>query len=1046
MKINFFTLLAMCFSMAMFGQNVDVIGTVTEAASDQPLPGVNLVIKGTAKGASTDFDGNFSITDVPLNSILVVSYLGFITQEITITGSEPLTIALVEDAQSLSEVVVVGYGTQKKKETTGAVAVLDSEAIEKLNPQRVEQALQGQIAGVNVTSTSGSPGAGSNIRIRGVSTNGDNRPLILVDGNVIEDLSVLNPNDIKSINVLKDATAGIYGVRGANGVVLITTKTGRKASDLKFSFDAFTGFQTTAQKIDVLGPRDYAIYVNDALNETQFFVFPNEGTDWQDEVFETAAITDINLSASGGGEKSAYSFGIANLDQDGIVGGDKSNYRRTTGRFSFQYDILSNLKLSTTGLFTNSKRNILQENGIGSPLYNAVNVNPDLPIFDADGNFSVPTTVAAIEVVNPLTQIANTHNIERIDRYSGTIGLDYTFLEKFTASAKLQINYSNVLNDVFRPVIDYGNNFSKAGSVRPFNPDNNSGGNEIVDHSAIFTDYTFDAYINYTDTFNEDHNVTVLLGGSAFRTRGHFYGQTGFVLAAESNSVGDAFQDGWIGDRLDPVNGRIVQRFQPNQIENGDEQFDVRLQSFFTRVQYNYKEKYLFSFVLRRDGSSKFGPNNRFGYFPSASAGWNISDEEFMQDIGWLSSLKLRGSYGIIGNDRIPDFRYITLLNGEGAIAPGNAINQTDVLLGVAPGVPGNPNLKWEEQESLNVGFDARLFDYKVSLTFDAFKKRTEDLLFDPQASALINTSLNPSIFPTINAGTVENRGFEFSIGYNDSLSEDFSFNVNFNLTTLDNEVISVNGEIPPVAGEFGVGINQIGISRMVPGLPLGHYYGYQTEGVFQTQAEIDALDAASPNGTYVSSEIGEVAPGDLRFADINGDGQIDPDDRTVIGNPIPDVTMGFNIGFRYKNIDFSANAFASVGNDMVRDYERKVPTANIGTYALSRWQGSGTSNSVPRFDNGSINANVFSDFFVEDASFLRLQNVQIGLTFGEKTTSSLGIDKLRLYLSGNNLFTITDYSGYDPSASTGAPLGGTIDKGFYPVASSYLLGVNLNF
>ena len=373
-------------------------------------------------------------------------------------------------------------------------------------------------------------------------------------------------------------------------------------------------------------------------------------------------------------------------------------------------------------------------------------------------------------------------------------------------------------------------------------------------------------------------------------------------------------------------------------------------------------------------------------------------------------------------------------------------MNQTDILLGVAPGVAGNPNLKWEEQETINIGLDARLFDNKISLTVDAFKRITRDLLFDPQASALINNSLSPTLFPTINAGTVENKGLEFSLGYNDSLSEDFSFNLNFNLTTLDNEVTSVNGEIPPVAGEFGVGISQIGISRMVPGFALGHYYGYKTEGVFQTQAEIDALDAASPSGTYVASSIGTVAPGDLRFADVNGDGQVNEDDRTVIGDPIPDVTFGFNFGFNYKNWDFSANAFASIGHDLVRDYERKVSTTNIGTYALERWQGTGTSNFVPRFDNGSINSNIFSDFYVEDASFLRLQNVQIGLSFGERTTEALGIDKFRIYLSGNNLFTITDYNGFDPSANTGAPLGGGIDKGFYPVAKSYLLGVNLNF
>ncbi|MBC2846308.1 SusC/RagA family TonB-linked outer membrane protein [Winogradskyella flava] len=1052
MKINFFTLFAVFFSMAVFGQTVDVTGTVIEASSGQPLPGVNVLLKNTAKGTSTDFDGNFKLNEVPINSVIVISYIGFITQEITIKSSEPINVSLQEDAESLSEIVVIGYGTQKKKESTGAVSVLDTEAIEKLNPQRVEQALQGQIAGVNVTSTSGSPGAGANIRIRGVSTNGDSRPLILVDGNVIEDLSVLNPNDIKSINVLKDATAGIYGVRGANGVVLITTKTGRKASELKYSVDVYSGFQTTSQKIDVLGPRDYAIYVNDALGETVFFEYPQTGTDWQDEVFQTAAISDINFSVSGGGEKSAYSFGVSNLDQDGIVGAGKSNYRRSTARFSYQYDILDNLKLSSTGIYTNSKKNNLGENGIGAPLYNAVNINPNLAIFDIDGNFTSPTSVDAIEIVNPLAQIANTHNITTIDRYSATLGLDYTFFEKFTVSSKLQINYANVLDDIFRPVIDFGNNFSKSGSVRPVSieTDDNgqfvssSGGNEIVDNSAFFTDYTFDGYITYEDTFNEDHNLTVLLGGSAFRTRGRFYGQTGFVLANDSNSVDDAFADGSVANKIDPVTGRLVPRFREDQLENGADMFDVRLQSFFTRVQYNYKGKYLFSAVLRRDGSSRFGPNNKFGYFPSGSIGWNVSDEDFLSNSNTINFLKLRASYGIIGNDRIPDFRFITLLDNEGSVAPGNAITQTDILLGVAPGVPGNPNLKWEEQETLNVGFDARFFDNKVSLTVDAFRKQTNDLLFDPQASGLINTSLSPTVFPTINAGTVVNKGIEFSIAYNNSFSEDIDFNIGFNLTTLENEVTSVNGNIPPTTGEFGVGINQINISRMVPGFSLGHYFGYETNGVYQTQAEIDALNANAADNDGVFHTGAEV--GDLKFVDRNGNGYIDEDDRTVIGEPIPDVTMGFNIGFRYKNIDFSANAFASIGNDMVRDYERKIPTANIGTFALDRWQGTGTSNSTPSFANGSVSTNTFSDFYVEDASFLRLQNVQIGLTFGEKTVSSLGVDKLRIYLSGNNLFTITDYSGYDPSASTGSPLAGTIDKGFYPVAKSYLVGVNLNF
>ncbi|MBC3757409.1 TonB-dependent receptor [Hyunsoonleella sp. SJ7] len=1033
MRQKLINMLMLLLVLHISAQNVDVSGTVLDNTGF-PIPGVNVIVKNTTKGTVTDFDGNFTISDVETGAILNFSYVGYITKEVTVAGSQKLEIQLEEDIATLDEVVVVGYGTQKKKEVTGAVSVVDSEAIEKLNPQRVEQALQGQIAGVNVSSNSGSPGAGANIRIRGITTNGDNKPLILVDGNVIEDLSVLNPNDIKSINVLKDATAGIYGVRGANGVILITTKTGRKESELKFTLDAFTGFQATSKKIDLLSPYDFAIFVNDAFDETRYFVYPQEGTDWQDEVFQTAAISDLNFGASGGGKKSSYSFGVAYLNQDGIVGGGKSNFERVTARLSYNYDILDNLKLTTTGLYTNSTKNNLPEGGIGTPLYNAVNINPDLPIYDENGNFSLAESVSSIEVVNPLAQIANNHNISRTDRYSGTIGLDYTFFEKFTVSSKLQINYSNVLDDVFRPVVDFGNGGSKSGSRTE---------NEVQDFSALYTDYTWDSFITYSDTLGDDHNVTLLLGTSSFRTRGHFYGETGFNLANGSNWEGDALVDGWVGDRVD---GRVVPRFDENALKNGAQFFDTRLQSIFSRLQYNYKGKYLLSVVVRRDGSSNFGPNNKFGYFPSGSIGWNISDEDFWGEGKVVNSLKLRGSYGIIGNDRIDAFRFITRLDGEATVVPGNESGLGDLIFGTASGVPGNPNLKWEEQESTNIGFDARLFNNKVSLSADAFRKQTKDLLFAPQASGLINPSLSPTSFPLVNAGTVENKGLEFSISYNDNFSDDFQFNIGFNLTLLDNEVISVNGEIPPVGGEFGVGISQTGIARMVPGLPLGHFFGYKTRGIYQTQAEIDALNATAPSGTY-HSDNGGAQVGDLIFVDINGDGEITPDDRTVIGDPIAELAMGFNIGFSYKNLDFSANAFASVGNDMIRDYERKDPTANIGDYVLERWQGTGTSNSVPRVTaGGSINQNLLSDFYVEDASFLRLQNAQIGYTVNPEVMQSIGIDKLRIYVAGNNLFTITDYKGFDPSAGSDTPIGNGIDKGFYPVAKSYLLGINVKF
>ncbi|WP_045469608.1 SusC/RagA family TonB-linked outer membrane protein [Winogradskyella sp. PG-2] len=1033
MKLKLLTLFTLIFTLSMYGQNIDVTGTVIEAASGQPLPGVNVIIKNTKKGVSTDFDGNFILKDVPLNSILVVSYLGFVTQEVTVINIQPINISLQDDAESLNEVVVIGYGTQKKKEITGAVSVLDSKAIEKLNPVRIEQAIQGQVAGVNITSNSGSPGSGLNIRIRGITTNGDNAPLILVDGNRISDLSVINPNDIETINVLKDATAGIYGVQAANGVILITTKSGRLDSELKFQVDSYTGFQFTSKKMELLNSRDFAIYVNDAADQTEFFVYPSSGTDWQDEVFETAAISNVSFNVSGGGNKSAYSAGISYLNQDGIVGGDKNNYERLTARLNYQYDILDNLKLTANGLHTISEKQNLAEGGIGAVLYNAVNINPTMAVRNDNGDFALASDISQIEIINPVAQISDSYNTSRVARWSGVLGLDYTFLENFKVTSRFQGNHANVRDDIFRPEVYYGGGKS-ANTVNSLAAlEDDAIINEVVDFGADFTDFTWDNYITYTNTFNDSHDLTALLGMSLYRTKGRFYGGIGRTEVGTDRLGQTIYDQGMV---LEP-------RFNEAALENGADWFDVRLSSLFTRLQYSYKGKYLLSAVLRRDVSSQFSSEdgNNVGYFPSGSIGWNISEEDFMQDINWISNLKLRGSYGIIGNDRIPSFAFITRLDGQATIDIGS----DELLFGLAPGRPGNPDLKWEEQETANIGLDFRLFKGKVNISADAYKKQTKDLLLTPQASATTGVGAPATGASVVNAGTVSNEGIEFAIGYNDNFSDDFNFNFNFNFTTIDNEVVSLNGRTTPVGGEYGVGINQTGITRMIPGLPLGHYYGYKTNGIYQTQAEIDILDASAPSGTY--SIIGDIAPGDLKFVDVDGDGEITAEDRTNIGDPIPDFTFGINIGFTYKNVDFSANAFASVGHDMIRDYERKDLYANRGDYMLERWQGSGTSNFVPRAVSGAnVNTDVFNDFHVEDASFLRLQNIQIGYTMGEKFNSELGIDKLRIYLSGNNLITISDYFGFDPSANNGNPLGGGIDKGFYPVAASYLLGINLNF
>ena len=1018
-------------STISFAQQVS--GIVTEADSGAPLPGATVLVKGTNIGTTTDFDGVFQLSGVSGDVTLVISYIGFDTQEVAVNNATNLTIVLTSASNSLDEMVVIGYGSQRKKEVTGAVSVINSKTIEKLNPIRAEQALQGQVPGVNITSQSGSPGSGFNIRIRGITTNGDNSPLILVDGNRIVDLNAINPNDIASINIIKDATAGIYGVQAANGVILINSKSGGKNTDLTFQLSSYTALQQTSKKLELMKTIDFAQYINDAADRTEFFVYPQQGTDWQDEVFEVAPMSEINLSGYGGGEKSSYSFGVSYLNQDGIVGGSSNNYERITARMNYKYDVLDNLELSANVFYFEGSKQNLPEGGIGSVLYNAVNLNPTMPVYAEDGTFALANDVSQIELINPVAQIANTYNTSRASRLSGILGLEYTLLDNIIVTSKINYNHATVLDDAFRPEQNYGN--GKGANV--------VGINEVIDNGANYSDWMWDNFITYENTFNDIHNLKVLLGTSLYQTEGLFYGNTGRTSTGTNQLGQTVWDEGMI----------VTPRFNEAALAVGADWFDSRLSSAFARVQYNYDEKYLLSAAVRRDVSSQFSAvnGNNVGFFPSASIGWNVSEENFMQNVDWINQFKIRGSYGIIGNDRIPPFGFVTRLNGEAIVDPGNNVETIDDLLyGAAAGTLGNEILKWEEQETANIGIDLRFFSEKLIFSADAFRKKTKDLLLSPQASALTGVRAPGSGVPFVNAGTVQNQGIEVAVGYYGTSGDDFNYNFNFNFTTIDNEVLSLNGRTTPVGGEYGVGLGITDITRMAPGFALGHYFGYKTNGIYQTQSEIDELDAAAialhgEDESY--STIGDIAPGDLRFVDIDGDGQITAADRTNIGDPIPDIEMGLNIGFTYKNFDFNAYAFASLGHELVRDYERKDLYANRGTYMLYRWQGSGTSNSIPRAVSGAnINTDQFSDFHIEDASFLRLQNVQFGYDFASKLNENLGIKKLRLYISGNNLFTLTDYKGYDPSANTGAALGGGIDKGFYPVATTYLLGINLDF
>ena len=1006
-----FTCLLIVFLSGFFGayaQSFSVSGNVTDE-NNLPLLGVNVIVKGESRGTTTDFDGNYTIEDLSSGDVLQFSYVGFLPQEITVTNQETIDVQLKTDSEALEEVVVIGYGTQQKKDVTGAVSVVSNQTIDELQPIKVEQALQGTAAGVNVTPTSGAPGAGININIRGVASNSVNGPLVLIDG-YQGDLNTLNPNDIESISILKDAQAAIYGVAGANGVVLVTTKSGKKNTAPKITYQTYYGIQEASREIPLLNATEYALLLNESYaNGGLQIPYPNvsglgEGTDFQKAVFKQAPIVNHNLSVTGGGEKVTYSVGGSYLDQDGIVGGEKSGFERGTARVSLGVDLNDYFNLQLNSTYTNISRRSINENGLGSVLFNALNFAPTFGINDQDLNGSLGN-----EVVNPLTQIENTFNDYNLDKLNGNFSLDFTPIEELTFTSRIGYNLSKSDGKTFFPEIGpevYGSGKIFNNSISQVDQ------NRINDNS-----YTYDLFGTYEDRYNEDHHVTFTGGMTVIRQWGDGLFASGFGVPNNSWDFADISLT--TGTRDGKTNSSYV--------------YDIRKLSYFGRLQYDFKGRYLVSGMLRRDASTRFSPDNRVGYFPSATAGWIISEEAWF-DSDVVNFLKLRGSYGILGNDEVgqPQF-WRSLLNGEATYVFNNQL-----VNGVATGQIPNPSAGWEEAEKINLGLDLRLLKNKIDITADLFREDRNDLLIaNIPVSGIFGGAAPGAGTPTINAGTTRNQGAEFAINYKETFSDDFRMGISYNFTYLENEVTEVNGTDFLPGGQFGVGQPQP--SRMEVGFPIGYFYGYRTNGIFQNQAEVNAHPSQAALGAAA-------APGDIRYVDINGDGVIDTDDRTNIGDPIPDFTMGLNLNFNYKNFDFTAYTYASLGNDMVRNYERNQQNVNKHAYYLERWRGEGTSNYVPRVSAGATSNGVFSDFYVEDASYVRIQNAQIGYSLPESLTTKINIEKLRLYVAANNLYTFTEYKGYDPSASTGEAIGGGIDYGFYPVPRTYMFGLNLNF
>ena len=1013
MKSNYLLIFFLFITTVGFSQGYDVAGVVKEASSGLPLPGVNVQVKNASSGTTTDFDGRFYLKNISSNATIVFTFVGFKAVEYKVTqATQNLSIALKEDASTLDEIVVIGYGAQKKREVTGAVSVVDSKTLEALKPVRVEQALQGTVSGVNVTSTSGAPGASLDIRIRGIATNGENRPTTIIDGYVGE-LGLLNPNDIETITVLKDAQAAIYGTIGANGIILITTKSGKKNSKAKISYNAYTGFQETSRKLPMLNATEYALLLNENYaNGGDAIPFPNvsglgRGTDWQNEIFSTSVpLINHDISFSGGSDKITYAVSGSHIDQEGIIGEKKSGFLRNTARIALGADVTDKLKLKTNVIYTYFTRNTLNEGGLGSVLFNALNMPATVRPYDANGDFTLAGTGLGNEIINPLAQIANTHNDFNFKKLNGNFGLDYKLFKDFVITSSLGFNTSNSESKTFSKQINYG------GKV--FDVQRSS----VTQGAINDNNYSFDIYGTYTKKLADAHNITATVGNTIFKEFGNGLFATGFDVPYNSWEFADI----------------ALTRGIATVVTNSSYNYDERRLSYFARGQYDYKGKYLFSAMIRRDSSTKFGPGNQIGYFPSFTAGWVVSDEGFFGQDKLVNFLKLRGSYGTLGNDQIPNNGYISQLNGEATYV------FNDVLVnGFAVGQIPNANLKWEEARKFDVGLDLRFLQNKMSFVADYFIDTRADLLIPFIPVSGINGAAAPgSNSPTVNAGTVRNAGLELALDYKNKFSDSFSLSVGYNVTFLKNEVLEVNNGIGYIeGGSFGVG--QQPPSRMEVGKPIGYFYGYKTDGVFQNQAEV----AAHPSQLSLGAEAN---PGDLRFVDVNGDGVLNANDRTNIGDPIPAATMGFNVQMNYKNFDFAMYTFASVGNDMVRNYERNLTDVNRLNYVLDRWTGEGSTNSTPRVTTGATGNSNFSSFFVEDASFARIQNIQLGYTLENKIIEKAGISKVRLYAGANNLYTFTKYKGFDPGASNGAPIGGGIDNGFYPIPRTYLLGVNINF
>ena len=1037
-------LLALMVSLTSWAQGIS--GTVIDDQGEAVI-GASIVEKGNPQnGAITDFDGKFTIK-VKEGATIVVSYIGYVSQELKATNG--MRVTLKEDAQTLQDVVVIGYGVQKKSVVTASIAKVSAEDLEGTAPVRMDNALKGLAAGVNVTSSSGQPGAASRIRVRGIGSVNDSNPLYIVDGMPIEGgLDYINPSDIESIEVLKDAASGaIYGARAANGVILVTTKKG-KMGKVTVNYNFSQGWQTAWKHRDVLDATGYMIMQNEGLvnaGQAPRYADPynvTTNTDWQDLLFnDNAPVQNHELTLSGASDRVNYYFSLGYYDQEGIVGGNygHSNYNRLTLRGNFNFNVfdvtkernwlnkldvqvnLSYARVKSAGVDVNSQWG----NEIGSALalppiispyvtgqeaqdqidyYSSTYPDEYVPMYGKNGQLLNIPGAGFNEMANPLMSfqlpVADNWSHKFVTNFSATLGI--------WDGLKYRVSYATDMSFWGNQSYAIPYWISPAGKHR-----NYSSASMESDRGTV---WQLENVLSYDKSFDK-HTVNVVLGQSAFEN-------SGWTLGASRNNLKD-YSKPWI-------NAATGLAADGDRDGWGGPGINHTMSSLFARVSYNYDERYMFQGTIRRDGSSRFGTNNKYGTFPSVSLGWNVMNEKFMKSTNdWLNNLKVRFSWGKNGNDNIGDFRYTVLTQGGNNYGFGMAGGEKEQTSSKASGL-ANPDLKWEESEQYDLGVDFGFLNNKITFTVDWFKKKTNGMLKDMNIPSYVGESK-----PIGNVGDMENTGIEFELGYKFNIA-DAKFQIKGNASYLKNKLVKLGN-----AAGFDTydNVSNLGnISRAEAGEPFPYFWGYKTDGIFQNWEEINAY---TKDGKLIQPD---ARPGFVRFVDVNDDGVIDDSDRTKIGKGTPDWTFGATLNAAWRGFDFMMFWQGTAGNDIFDATRRlDLPAINLPSWFLGRWTGEGTSNKYPIYIQGDATNWQASDLYIHDGSYLRLKNIELGYTIPESITSKVFISRLRLYVAAENLLTFTKYWGFDPEISSAATSCG-VDFGVYPQPRVLRVGANVTF